>query len=390
MLFAAISKEFKLVYRDLHSMLVLFAMPAVFIVIMSLALQGQFEAGQTDSMTLLYSVAEESNYSDRLVNTLTDHGQFNLRKVESPATDADEVQTVLGDDGRYYLQVPAGFSDYFSGLTNDLEPIKLWFAPNVDERTRGLIEMGVKAALAKTSLDVVLIEQLEEEEPDVQDLIQVYFTHGEKSSEIKPTSVQQNVPAWLIFSMFFVVIPLSTTLISERQQGTLARLKTMDISMGVFLLVKALPYLLINQLQLVVMLLLGVYLVPILGGDALVVGQHYGALALMSLAVGVAALGYALLVAVVAKTTEQAVSMGGVGNILLGAVGGVMVPKFVMPDYLQQVAALSPMSWALDGFLEIFLYDHGVAQILKPSAILFLFGVILFTVALVIFRRQEQ
>ena len=37
-----------------------------------------------------------------------------------------------------------------------------------------------------------------------------------------PSSVQQNVPAWLIFAMFFIAIPLSNTWVQERQQGTYA------------------------------------------------------------------------------------------------------------------------------------------------------------------------
>ena len=37
------------------------------------------------------------------------------------------------------------------------------------------------------------------------------------------TAVQQSVPAWLIFGMFFVVIPIAGVLIQERNDGTLAR-----------------------------------------------------------------------------------------------------------------------------------------------------------------------
>ena len=40
----------------------------------------------------------------------------------------------------------------------------------------------------------------------------------------RPSSVQQNVPAWLIFGMFFVVMPMSALFIVERRDGTLARL----------------------------------------------------------------------------------------------------------------------------------------------------------------------
>ena len=35
-----------------------------------------------------------------------------------------------------------------------------------------------------------------------------------------------------------------------------------------------------------------------------------------------------------------------------GALGGVMVPKFVMPPFMRELADISPMSWGLEGFLD--------------------------------------
>ncbi len=55
------------------------------------------------------------------------------------------------------------------------------------------------------------------------------------------------------------------------------------------------------------------------------------------------------------ETHEQASTVGGVSNLLMGAMGGVMVPVFVMPDAMQKLAAFSPMNWGLEAFLEILL-----------------------------------
>ena len=45
-LFALVTKEWKLLLRDWHALLLLFAMPAVFILVMSLALQNKFAEQQ--------------------------------------------------------------------------------------------------------------------------------------------------------------------------------------------------------------------------------------------------------------------------------------------------------------------------------------------------------
>jgi ABC-2 type transport system permease protein len=50
----------------------------------------------------------------------------------------------------------------------------------------------------------------------------------------RPTAAQQNVPAWALFGMFFIVVPLSGSLIRERQTGSLLRLMTMPSWSGRF------------------------------------------------------------------------------------------------------------------------------------------------------------
>ena len=65
---------------------------------------------------------------------------------------------------------------------------------------------------------------------------------------------------------------------------------------------------------------------------------------LVAAAVSLAAVACALLVASIARTNQQATIVGGVGNILMGAIGGIMVPKFMMPTAMQTLAEFSPMA----------------------------------------------
>jgi ABC-2 type transport system permease protein len=189
--------------------------------------------------------------------------------------------------------------------------------------------------------------------------------------------VQQNVPAWLIFSMFFVVIPISAVFIGERQHGALQRLRTQQVSFGLVLAGKFLPYVLVNQVQAVVMVGIGRWLVPLCGGEALTLPDGAAALValwLVSLAVSMAAVAWALFIASLAKSSEQATILGGVGNILMGAIGGIMVPRFVMPAAMQVWTRMSPMNWALEGFHQVMLRQGGVADVLPAAAALVCFG----------------
>ncbi|HRO02303.1 MAG TPA: ABC transporter permease, partial [Terricaulis sp.] len=165
------------------------------------------------------------------------------------------------------------------------------------------------------------------------------------------------------FALFFVAVPFSTAFIKERQQGALKRLRSTNIGARAQFIGKLTPYFLINQVQVVLMLMAGAYLVPLLGGEALRLNGAPLGFVLLSAALSVAALGLAMLIAMLARTTEQATLTAGVGNIVLAAIGGVMVPTFVMPEAMQAIAAFSPMAWGVDGFLGLLLRGGGVLDI---------------------------
>ena len=340
MFLAALAKEFKLVFRDIHSVLVLFAMPSAFIIIMSLAMQDEFSSDDERARVeiLLYNASSHQSSKD-LVRLFQDVDQFAVVLIdEDIKSDAgyDVISTLVGRNDKAYLYIPENYG-VDKNSTEKNESLSVWLSPKINTVTRQLIVSSLMQAVVESRVSSFLAqpgmpEALTVESFFPKEAITANYLYREDEEVSTPTSVQQNVPAWLIFSMFFVVIPIATTMVTEKQQGTLNRLRTMDVSMALFLCAKIVPYLIINQFQLLLMLLLGIYLVPLLGGDQLVLGDSYAGLLLMSFGAGFAAVGYGLFIAVIVKTTEQATSIGGVGNILLGAIGGIMVPKFLMPD----------------------------------------------------------
>ncbi|HYS14080.1 MAG TPA: ABC transporter permease, partial [Burkholderiaceae bacterium] len=131
----------------------------------------------------------------------------------------------------------------------------------------------------------------------------------------------------------------------------------------------------------------GRWIVPLVGGDALSLAVNLAALLLVASATSFAALGLALLVASLARTAEQATIGAGGANIILGALGGIMVPKQVMPAAMQSITKLSPMGWGLDAFVDVFARQAGVAEVALGSLTLVAFGAI--TLALGVGRLQR-
>jgi ABC-2 type transport system permease protein len=212
---------------------------------------------------------------------------------------------------------------------------------------------------------------------------------GEAGRSGRLTAVQHSVPAWLIFGMFFVVAAMANLLVQERADGTLLRLSALGVPDGIQVAAKAIPYFAVNAVQALLMLAVGVWLMPLLGGDGLsLAGVSIAALATILAAVSAAAVGLALCVACLVRSHAQANAIGPVINILMAAVGGIMVPTFIMPAAMQRVAALSPMNWALDGLVEALVRGGSLVQVLPQAGRLALFAAAMLLAARFLFSRK--
>ena len=385
-----VQKELLLLSRDLHGLLLLFAMPTLFILIMTFALQNQYSSEGKLKIEYHLINHDKSILSQKLVDGLEKIGDLK-RNLDSP--DEHQLRTnVASDESKFFIIVEDEFEQKLMGGDS---VIRLEVAPGTKPVVTQLIKSQLQGLLSELYFEKTVTPMLEQVGLEDQDSIEPLDTrswiitqslYGDGTT--RPSSVQQNVPGWLLFSMFFIAIPLSNTLIGERQQGTLARLKTMGFPSHIVLLGKLIPYFFINLLQVVLMLLVGVYLVPLLGGERLVLGNSPSGLILISASASFAAVAYALFIAQLANTTEQATILSGVCNIIMAAIGGVMVPRFIMPATMQDLSSLSPMAWGLDGFLDILLRNGSVSDVLFEAGLLLLFGLIMLVSAALLVRRR--
>ena len=396
-IFALVTKEWKLLLRDWHALLLLFAMPAVFILVMSLALQNKFAEQQGVSIHYYLVDEDDSQVSKALVKQLGALREFKI--LPSNASAAELVDRVRRDQAQFMVSVPHGFGKLIQSA--DPLPVQMLAGPGVEPAVYGLFETVLHEALARVYLQQSLAP-LKAQMPDIASAGNVNLNldaadkllHDQSLYQVdgknrRPSSVQQNVPAWLLFAMFFIAVPLSTTWVQERQQGTYARLRSMGLSVKHLLLGKLLPYLGINLLQVMLMLGVGIFVVPWFGGDRLTLGHAPLALCLMALAVSFASVAYALLIANLVSTSEQATIFTGVANLLMAAVGGIMVPRFLMPPLMQALSQYSPMAWGLEGFLDVFLRQGGLKTVAPEALRLFVFGVACLALAALRLGRQR-
>jgi ABC-2 type transport system permease protein len=386
-------KELLLLARDKHGLLVLFAVPTVFILIMSLALRDAFSAQTHLRLPVEILNQDRGALSLKLVDELRQQPGFEI-------SDREHAQV--------HVQILQGFSELLATrfdfandyLNGEPEPelLRLEYAPTVMPQMKAAAALTVRQVVQALQSDYLLETVLGYPKDKAKTLryvndprhlpISERFVSKSGAALQPPTSVQQNVPAWLIFAIFFTVIPLATTFVIERGQGSLLRLRALNVSPLELFASKAVPYYLVNLLQMALMFAIGVWLVPLLGGDRLTLGDSWLGLWLIGSATSVAAIGIALLVAVSVRTTMQATIAGGAISLILAALGGIMVPKMVMPPQMQQLTMISPMAWSLEGYWDIVLRQGSWSTVLDEAAALMLFGLGSMTLAGVIFRRN--
>ncbi len=368
-LLAVIQKELRAMSRDLHGLLVLFVMPSVFILIMSMALRDTFSPRVSEKVRWQLWDADRTSESAALV-----------AQLPAPAapvavqTRSDLERALARGDIQLGLLIDHGFSGALADLEHQRTVVTVLAEPGMPPALIGAFRAEVERAVtmerASKLLEPLRAMAQEGNQPlpaldqlTGSGLVEMKFN---RKTQSELTAVQQSVPAWLVFAMFFVVIPLSTIFILEKQQGTLPRLRSLQVPMATLLAGKVVPFYLVNLGQTALMLLVGRFVVPMIGGDTLWLDVNWLALWAMATAVSLAAIGFALMIAAIARTTDQATTVGGVANIIFGALGGVMVPKLVMPLAMQKATLLSPMAWGMNGFIDVFVRGAGLSAVLGP------------------------
>ena len=184
----------------------------------------------------------------------------------------------------------------------------------------------------------------------------------------------------LLFLMYAVTLG-ARTLLSERREGTLARMLAAPVSSAQVLGGKVGGIFLGGFIQLAALILLTTLLFRLNWGNPLSV-------ALLVVAAALAATGWGLLIAAVAANSGQITNMGMALTLLFGILGGSFVPLNDAWPALDWLSRITPNRWALDGFTALAAGDGGAA-VLVPVAALLVMAVVLFAAAALLFRRRQ-
>ncbi|MDO6603310.1 ABC transporter permease [Arenibacter palladensis] len=417
-LWASTYKELLLLSRDIGGLAILFVMPLVLVVTITLIQDSTFRSINDNKIPILWVDYDKGEVSKNIYDGLSESQSFNIIDKES---DSEAKELVFKGKYQLAIVIPANLSSELEKKVNlnvegllskfgleeekpqtekaglEKKEVILYFDPATQMAFKNSIKNGIDKMIFKIETQTIykaFQSQITDDETEAIFDTESFITFKEITpsigeNEIIPNSVQHNVPAWTLFAIFFIIVPLSINMVKEKSQGTFVRLRTNPVSYLTVLGGKTVIYLAVCLIQFGLMLGIGVYLFPILGLPSLEVSGKIPLLFLVAIFAGLAAIGLGLLLGTVARTQEQSAPFGATFVVILAALGGVWVPVFIMPNFMQTLSNLSPMNWGLNAFYDVFLRDVGLIDLVPELTLLFLFFVITTAISIVYNERKN-
>lgn len=422
-LLAVIKKEALILHRDRVGLSVLFLMPMILIFVMTLIQDSAFKSLNERGIPIVFVDNDKDSLGISIAQGLLNSGMCSLNYTIDGKLATAEVLERAVSDGKFLVGVVVpkgateairnnvkllvkqtlGESDSLQTQSESVE-ISIFIDPITKKSFLTSVTSTLREFISEIKTKIMFqtfSEELSELIPDKENIPKNAFAQSQiikykevyaskQIGEIVPNAVQHNVPAWAIFAMFFIVLPLAGSMVKEKNEGTVLRLQTIPASFLVLINGKIIVYIFVCLIQFALMLSVGLFILPIFGLPTLNFGNSISGIILLSVATAFAATGYGVMMGTIASTEQQGAIMGSLSVLLLSAIGGVWVPTYVMPELMRNISYFSPLNWSLNGFYELFLRGGDIADVLLASLKLFVFFLLTMAVSMVVNKIKRK
>jgi ABC-2 type transport system permease protein len=472
-------KELLILIRDIPGLVLLFALPMVLILVITLTQENAFKSVSDNKVDLIYIDNDLGELGKTIEKGLNQSGYFRVIKNRgNQVIDLEEANKLIAKgDYQVGIVVPKGATllaenradaiikhsrDSALAINNQITPVgevELCFDPAIRESYKTTVTASLKRLIQAAEFQIllnrffeILPEQLNEQakkpikrelmrqldlmeaefntelknrmgeyapsdlkieapdkDPEIdlredfgRDLTFDFKTDSENlvkvkeiyarspEAEVKPTLVQNNVPAFALFAMFFIVIPLAGSILTERNQGTFNRLRTLPVSYITILGGKTFIYTVVCLSQFGIMILTGIHIIPAISDlPPLEMGNSYFSIGIAAISCSLAAIGFGLIVGSIASSQSQAGMFGSFMVVILAILGGIFLPVYMMPEPLRVISMISPLRWGIDSFLDLFVRNGNLLTIWSNILYLNLFFALALVIALRNFVRRK-
>jgi ABC-2 type transport system permease protein len=363
MMKAAIHKELRLLRRDPRVIVRLMVLPIAFIALFGMAFSSAGNARDTGHPIAVWSDPANAQAKTALA-ALAASGLY----VPVPQPSASAVRrAVAGSAFDVGLVFPATFAPA-AGVKAQL----------VIDTSRPIAERGpIQGAITSIVTRAVVgapIEAIEIEAPP---------SLGLRAEE--PSAFQLTVPGNAVLFGFFIALTCALSFAEERRTGTWRRLLATPVPRWKLLVAKLVPYIALGSVQVGLLFLIGA---TVFGME---VAGSIPALVVLTVGVATCATGLGLAIASVSSTEKQISSLGSVVILIMGLIGGCMLPRVLMPHLMQQIGLGVPHGWALDGYATLLVHQgSGFADVAKQICAVYGFAALFIAFGVRRFRFDDS
>jgi len=389
-------KDLKLFFHDQRSVILTFLLPLILISLFAFAYGGigQFN-GRSQPVNLLVTDLDQSRFSKEIIYKID-----SLEDIRIVVSDSKKSKDLV-IRGKYAcaLIIYEGFQDSLEA--GNPMPVEL-----VYDRSReteiGILQQNLISTLISSTSEIMIKKNIEkylqelfpDDENDISnDIFGTLIKNDKKKEVIKWTPVVgikndtrlgliQAVAGTAILMLLFSVAGVGTSILEEKENGTINRLLYSPLRGSTILYSKMLFAFFISILQLTAMFL---FAWLILNMDMSV---NIPGLILMIIATSFAVSSLGIFLAAVAKTRQQAQNLSTIIILVMSAIGGSMIPLFIMPPILQKIALLSVNYWGIQGFYDLFWRVLPLKEVLPKIIILISIGLIMTLASIQLFKKR--
>lgn len=362
-------KEYVQFIRDRRTVAATVLMPLIQVV-----LYGYLSSDVRHQPTVVWDLSQTAE-SRRLLQAFTNSQYFSITYRASSMHDV--VQQIERGDALAGIVIPPDYAK----LIHEKKSPEVMVAVDASDATAARTSLSVAGAIGSSVTNGMVVKELR--------------TQG---AEVPRTGVDVRTRAWynpalrqevfivpgvLALVMQFTMTFLSmSTIVRERELGTLEQLVVSPIRSPELMLGKMIPLMTIGYVNVTLILVLAIFWfgVPVMGSALL--------LYITVFVFFFTTLGLGTLVSTIAKTYIQAIQMIQFFLMPSMLLSGFIFPVAAMPGVLQWASYLVPLTYFLTIVRGVIIKGVGVGDLWPQIALLTLFGAVVFTSAVLRFRKR--
>lgn len=386
-------------WRDRGALVLAFVLPpAIFLIFASI-----FSGTASDKLELKVAVARLSATpaSQRLENALREEDKFNV--IGAGRLNRAGVETLVKQGAADVGLVIRGEIDDIDAAPIEVlvEPSRLMAGSIVSGRVHELVARRLPdLLLSRTALTIqgtigsftpeqsarlsAAIEAGAQASDQLKTTSQpgLVSTASVGSSNSSGATVTYYAGAVAILFLLFASLQSAATLIEERNSGIVDRVAVGPGGSSVIVFGKLLFLTIQGVIQVALIFIVAqlVYEVDVI--------RRFDLWLLITVAAALGASGLALAVAAACTTKQQAQTVSTFVVLIFSAVGGSMVPRFMMPELLQAIGRFTPNTWAIEAYYGVFWRQETLYDVIPEIVLLVALAIMGAACAVIVSRRR--